>query len=178
LLLLQALAREDPGLIKDLEKLARKLEKRLIAERASSPEGLILNVVYSTLEDSETELQPWRDGYQIIRFVKPRGVTPVTDVTPNNVPQHEKIRIPLTLRSVSDSLNRALSPSGIARFWRGLGQAIRSHARIDGKRYRGILLVQRPKRLLKEFRKYVPSAEDVITPHLPAQTKLETYNQA
>ena len=176
LLLLQALAGEDPELVKDFEKLAKKLEERLIAERAGSPEGLILNVVYSTLDDPETELQSWRDGWQIIR---PKGVTLVTHVTPNNAPQEEElVRVPLTLRSVSSSIGKALSPSEVARFWRGLGQAVRSHARIDGKRYRGLLLIRNPRRLRKEFKKYVIDAEDILSRHFPAQTKLEAYNEA
>lgn len=157
-LALQALEKEDPGLMENIAETAKKLERRVIADRANSPEGLVLNHVYGTLGDDDVRIE--RDKvYWIIltKYMKEGGEVTYT---------------PLTLKRVADGLGRVFSPSEIARVWRGLGQDVSTQVRVEGKRYKGVLYVKTPARLNKEFQKYVPDALDVTEGFKTVQQEL------
>lgn len=152
LLMLQALSSEDPEIISDLESIAKKLHERMIAERAGSPEGLILNFIYGRLDSDDVSLRKWQDGYEI-------DIATTTESSP--------VTTPLTLRNVSEGLGKAFNSSEISRYWRGFDQGIRQQERVGEGRVRGILVIKSPKRLRKEFFKYVPEAEDKLGEMLP-----------
>jgi hypothetical protein len=146
LLSLQVLGNDDPKIIKNLEEIARVLEKRVIAERASSREGLILNAIYSAITDGAI-LIPEGLAWMIVRTWKKED----TDV-----------QTPATSKSISENLGKVFSPTEVGRIWRGLGQDNKQQMRHDGKRYKGVLLIINPKRLDYEFKKYVPDAVNVL----------------
>ena len=145
LLVLQALSKEDPTIVDDLATIGKKMEQRIIEERAQSPEGLILNFVYSILDDDKVDLLLWRTSFQIIRRWSGRNS------------DGEEKEYPVLLKTIAGGLGDAFSSSEIARFWRGLGQNLRTQGRVVGRKCRGIILITNKKRLQKEFKKYVPN---------------------
>ena len=150
LLIAEALKEEDPTLLERVKKLAVTLQERIIKERAASPEGLVLNIIYNTLIDDNVILETSGLGYIIIEMRKKKTDTGV-----------DEYQVPLTLRSVSKSLGESFSPSQIAKMWRGLNQDTVPLKRINKKRFRGLIQIKKLKRIDKIFPKYVP---DYITP--------------
>jgi hypothetical protein len=146
LLILQGLRDEDPTLMKGINEIAKKMEERIIKERAASPEGLILNVIYDFLTDSNVTLEKWQDSYIAIREVRTYN---------KEEGEHHINRFPLTLRNISKSLGEAFSSSAIAKIWRGFDQDTLSQKRIDEKRIRGVMQFKNLKRLDRVFPKYV-----------------------
>lgn len=146
LLSLQVLGNDDPKIIKNLEEIAKVLEKRVIAERASSREGLILNAIYSAITDGAI-LIPEGLAWMIVRTWKK---------------EDKDVQTPATSKSISENLGKIFSPTEVGRIWRGLGQDNKQQMRHDGKRYKGVLLIIDPKRLDYEFKKYVPDAVNVL----------------
>lgn len=144
LLLLQALKDEDKEIVGNLKQLAKILQKRIIEERSGSMEGMIMNIVYNKILDDNTRIEPFRGIPEIIIEYKKR---------------EESYSTPLTLKSISKALNEQLTPSDVARRWRGLGQGIRARGRVDGKLYAGIIQIVHIKRFLKEVEKYVIDVE-------------------
>ena len=140
LLLLQALKDEDEGIVSDLKELAMILHRRLVEERSGSIEGLIMNIVYNRILDENTYLEPFRNALEI-RTVHEQEDQPHT--------------VPLTLTSISTALGKQLTPSDIARRWRGLGQSVRARGRVSSRRYSGIIQISDKNRFFKEVAKYV-----------------------
>lgn len=146
LLILQGLRDEDPTLMKGINQIAKKMEERIIKERAASPEGLILNVVYDFLTDSNVTLEPWRDSYIAIKERKNYN---------GETKEYQVNRFPLILKSISKSLGDAFTPSDIARKWRGFDQETIQRKRIDEKRFNGVIQFKNLKRLDRVFPKYI-----------------------
>ncbi|HKN06447.1 MAG TPA: bifunctional DNA primase/polymerase [Thermoplasmata archaeon] len=144
---------EDPELLEQFVPVAHELERRLIVNRGSSKDGLILNAVYGFLSDPEWAPLPEGAAFRLEReYTRARrgaaGEADEPEVT------HEL----LTLRRVGDSLAGAFSQSEIARVWREFGQGTLDRARVDGRRVHGVLLFTDPERLDKEFRRFVVDA--------------------
>ena len=150
-LVLRALGEEEPRLIEDMEAIAQELDRRLVAERAAAPEGLILNVVYGVLDDDGVEVAFQETAYRIDRII-----------VPSQGEERGPVQEPLTLRYVSDALGKAFSPSQISAYWRGLGQEVKPQVRLGKRKWRGALLVKDVPRLDREFSKYVVGAESKI----------------
>lgn len=162
LLLLQSLSEEDKEIIANISSIAKKLEERIIIERSGSMEGLIINVVYNAIIDNNSSINQYRDGFEVLREYEKR-----------NREENETYTSPLTLKSVSKSIGDVMSPSEVARRWRGLGQGVRSRGRIDGKLYAGIIQITNVKRFLKEIGKYVLDVDyDELRGKLKVQEKL------
>ena len=144
LLLLQTLKNEDKEIISNLEHLGKILQKRIIEERSGSIEGMIMNIIYNRILDDNTRIEPFRGIPEIIMEYK-KG--------------EDFYSSPLTLKSISKALGEQLSPSDVARRWRGLGQGLRARGRVDGKLYAGIVQIVHIKRFLKELEKYVTDVD-------------------
>lgn len=147
-LMLYALKDEDPAMFESLATLLRELDRRLVSERANSLEGLILNIVYQWLTDNDGTVTQKANSWYITR--------PVTNKN------GDENQVPLTLSTISDTLGKTLTPAEASRYWRGLGQDTISQLRIDGKRRRGLVVINKPERLQKEFYKYVVDAENTM----------------
>lgn len=154
LLVMQGLKDEDPSLLKKIKELALILQDRIIKERAASPEGLLLNIVYGNLIDEKTHLERDGIGYIIVREYRERN--------PDDSGEYKTGFYPISLKNINKSLGEAFSSSEIAKMWRGLNQDTLSQKRVDGKRYRGVLKIKNLKRLDKIFPKYVPDYEQPI----------------
>jgi len=140
LLLLQTLKDEDSEIVDNLKQLAKMLQKRIIEERSGSMEGIIINIVYNKILDDNARIEPFRGVPEIINeYIK----------------KEEAYSTPLTLKSISKALGEQLTPSDVARRWRGIGQGLRSRGRVGGKLYAGIIQIVNIKRFLKEAEKYV-----------------------
>ena len=169
LLIVQGLKDEDPELFNNTVKLAEVMQERIIKERAASPEGLMLNIVYEWLTDERTCLEVHGIGYIVVQERE----------TKNDIGERTTYRTPLKLSSISESLRGAFTPSQIAKMWRGMNQDT-VFCRINGKRNRGILLIKNLQRLTKIFPKYVPDFEipKVIELEIKAkQVELEGVNE-
>lgn len=142
LLLIQSLADEYPEIISNIEKIAKKLEERIILERSGSMEGLILNLIYNNFIDEKTRISRYRDGIEII-------------FSGENQTSGDAYSYPMTLKTVSKFMGDVMSSSEVARRWRGLGQGVRPRGRISGRLYSGIIQVINTKRFIKEIGKYV-----------------------
>jgi len=147
LLIMEGLKHEDPNLLKKVMKLAVALQERIIKERAASPEGLILNIVHNFICDENAEFENDGIGHIVYKMKQNK--------------EGEKYTVVLTLRTIHKSLGEAFSSSQIAKMWRGFNQDTFSQKRIDGKKYRGVILIKHLYRLDKVFSKYVPN---YITP--------------
>jgi len=154
-LVLKALEREEPELVKDMAEIAKEIDRRLVVERAASPEGLVLGVVYTCLLDEAFSVEQDGTAFRLLhKHEINEGGKPIVE------------RQPLTLRTVAESLGKTFSSSEIARYWRGLGQGTKARDRVDGRRFSGIMLIMDPSRLDREFKKFVVDAEGVVD-HFP-----------
>lgn len=160
-LMINALGEEDPGLKRDLDANIRLQDKRMVEERATSMEGLILNTVYGWINDDDVEPIRHKTGWYLIKS----GRSAKSD---------EEWEAPLCLKTLVGAFNDSVSAAEIARYWRGLGQQTLDQHRIQGKRYRGILLISNLPRVQKEFRKYVVEAEDVLNRFTQGLEKFDT----
>ena len=144
LLIFQGLKDEDPSLLAKVEKLAKELQERIIKERAATPEGLLLNYIYSVLDDDESfpSIKKQSTNYAIYYIVKDQETK-------------EEVQVPLTLGTVAKGLGNAFSPSELAKMWRGMQQDTFRMKRVGKKRYRGIILIKNIHRIEKIFPKYV-----------------------
>ena len=162
-MLLQALSSEDSDITKDMSSIAKKLEKRIITERSGSMEGLILNMVYNSIEDTDTYLEPHGKVLEIMMMQR-----------------HEKgedTSYPLTLKYISKGLGEVISASEVARRWRGLGQDTTPRGRREGKRYSGIIQISNPIRFLKEVGKYVVDVDyDELRKKMGTQKGIDEWN--
>jgi hypothetical protein len=150
-LMLYALEDTDPTITADIPRILRVLQTQTIEERSGSIEGLILNTVYGYMTDDDAE-------------VKPRGpewLVQKSHIGKDANGKEREYSEQLNLGLIAKALGDSMSASEIARYWRGLGQNILSQLKAGGRRIRGVLLVKNPKRLQKEFRKYVVDAEDL-----------------
>lgn len=143
LLLLQSLVAEDNEITANIKQLAKKLEERIIIERSGSMEGLIMNYIYNALVDPTATIIQYRNGLEIQREYGSKN------------PEDGTHLVPITLKTISKSLGDVISPSEVARRWRGLGQGVRSRGRVSGKLYAGIIQITNTKRFIKEVNKYV-----------------------
>jgi len=155
-LMLYALEETDPTITADIPRILRVLQKQTIEERSGSIEGLILNTVYGQLTDDDTGVR--KRGVDWL--IEKSHISVVSKGEGEKGVEKEWFE-QLTLSYVAKSLGDCMSASEIARYWRGLGQNILSQLKIAGRRIRGVMLVKDPKRLQKEFRKYVVDAEDI-----------------
>ncbi|MCK4364882.1 MAG: bifunctional DNA primase/polymerase [Thermoplasmatales archaeon] len=152
LLVLQGLKDEDPELFKNVSKLAVALQERIIKERAASPEGLMLNVIYDVITDEKTHREKEGVGYILLQ----EGEATIR----NSVPvRKEMINVPLNLRQINKALGEAFSSSKIAKMWRGMQQDTLAQKKVDGRKYRGVMIIKNMYRLDKIFPKYVPGYE-------------------
>lgn len=147
LLVFQKLKDEDPKLLDRVTKLAAQLQDRIIKERAACPEGLMLNYIYSVLDDEESFpcLKKQSTCYAIYYTMKDD--------------KGEDIVVPLTLNTLVNGLGKAFSASEIAKMWRGMQQETHRMKRVGKKRYRGVLLIKNLTRLEKILPKYVSEYE-------------------
>lgn len=147
---LLALKEEDPAIAEDAEELVQEIQQRVVVDRAESFEGQLLNVVYSVLEDPETEVEWDGAGHRLVftQEVRPRGGGP---------PESEAM--PVNCRWLVDRLNGAFSSVLIAQAWRGFQQGIKARDRYGRRRFGSILVVTSPERLGRLFLDYVPGAE-------------------
>ncbi len=148
LLSLQVLGKEYPKMIDNLKEIGSVLERRLIAERAASREGLVLNIVYNEIDDG-AELAQKDLGWYLVKISKSKD--------------DKERQTAVTLRFISQALGETFSSAEIGRIWRGLGQEIKEQMRTtNGTRFKRVLLITNPRRLEREFKKYVPDAVDVL----------------
>lgn len=152
LLSLQVLGKESKNIIDNLQQIAAVLEKRVISERASSREGMLLNIVYSALDDS-AEIRPEGIHHIIVK----------TTISKSKDGEEKEYTTPLNASGIAKTLNDAFSASELVRIWRGLGQDTKQQLKIEQRKYRGVLLITDAKRLDREFKKYVPDAKDQLT---------------
>ena len=166
-LVMAALEKKEPGLLKDMAEVAKEVERRLIVERAASPSGLILNVVYGCLQDEHYSVEKDGVAYRLVREhqMQKEGDKQIVG------------KEPLTLGNVVESLGKTFSSMEIARYWRGLGQATKARDRIEERRYSGIILIKDPDRLDREFQKFVVDALSISGrfPKCPPPTPLEDF---
>ncbi len=143
LLVFQKLKDEDPKLLERVTKLAAQLQDRIIKERAACPEGLMLNYIYSVLDDEESFpcLKKQSTCYAIYYTMKDD--------------KGDDIVVPLNLGTLVKGLGNAFSASEIAKMWRGMQQETYRMKRVGKKRYRGVILIKNLNRLEKIFPKYV-----------------------
>jgi hypothetical protein len=164
LLLLQALSGEDSDIVKDIASIAKKLEKRIITERSGSMEGLILNIVYNSIEDIDTYLEPHEKALEIM-MIQHHG-------------NKEDTTYPLTLKYISKGLGEVISAAEVARRWRGLGQDTTPRGRREGRRYSGIIQISNPTRFLKEVGKYVVDIDyDELREKMGTQKGIDEWNE-
>ena len=163
LLIFQKLKDEDPEILKKVESLAKTLQERIIKERAATPEGLLLNYVYSVLddEDSHPSIKKQSTSYMIYYLIKDNETK-------------DEVTVPLTIGTISRGLGNAFSSSEIAKMWRGMQQDTYRMKRVGKRRHRGILLIKNLNRLEKIFPKYVV---DYVKPYGLGQidVNLDTY---
>ena len=159
-LILSALSEEEPSLLDDILEIAKEIDKRLVEERSSSPTGLILSVIYGAIIEAKELILDGTD----FRIDLEKQV------------DKEEIIYPLTLKIISEALGNAYSSSEIARYWRGLGQTVKDQERVEGKKYRGLVLIHDPKRLDREFKKYVVSATYQLEKIYQKQNDIDVYN--
>ena len=154
LLMLEALRDEDPDIMKDISKIAFELQRRIIAERADSPEGLVLNVVYQYHDETGLKAVQHGDSYRLVR------VKTENDERTGELKEIENEVLNLGL--VGEKIGKSLSNREISQFWKGLGQKILQQYRLKGggEKRRGILLITNPDRLKREFQKYVPDYDE------------------
>lgn len=139
LLLVAALTGEDERVMQTIRSVGADLERRLVRMNSDSIEGLILNVVYGWLDDG-CDVVPDGTGWRLER---------------ETGEGEEKRRVPLTVRSVVDSLGNAISYSECARWTRGLQLGIRPRGMIDERRYKSIIRVLDPARFDRQFERFV-----------------------
>lgn len=156
-LILSALNKEESSLLDDISEIAKEIDNRLVEERSSSPTGLILSAVYGALADRK-ELQPDGTDYRIDLEMKF---------------EREDITYPLTLKGISEGLGGSFSSSEIARYWRGLGQTVKNQERVDGKKYKGLVLIHDPRRLDREFKKYVVDSSPQLEKIYKKQSRID-----
>ena len=149
MLILSALGKDESKLTEDLEQIARELDRRLVVERAASPEGMILNVVYALLDEARVELRG--TGYVLIE-------TRMREDKDQDGPRVE-VDEPVTLTRIMYVLGKAFQTKEIAAMWRGLNHATLERWREGKKLFRGVLLVPDPARLDAQFLKYVVGGE-------------------
>jgi hypothetical protein len=154
-LMLYALEDVDPTITKDIPRILKLLQKQTIEERSGSLEGLILNIVYNWMDDEEVVVAKRGTDW----YAEKTRVSTRSQRDEENGEGKTWMEL-LTLGTIVKVLNDSMSASEIARYWRGLGQNVLSQLKTGGKRIRGVLLIKDPKRLQKEFRKYVVDAED------------------
>lgn len=163
LLLLQSLSNEDEEIKGIIGRIAKKLEERIIIERANSMDGLIINTVYGAIVDEDGDITKQGENYEIIR--EHRGRDGDGDYS-----------TPITLKTISGTLGDVLSPAEVARRWRGLGQGTRERGRIEGKRFRGIVQIQNSEMFKKHLKKYVVDVDwkavDAVFKKQPGQSTI------
>ena len=151
LLVLDSLRDEDDKIGEAIEKIAEKLEKRIIIERANSMDGLILNIVYGGIIDENGVVEVKGENYEIVREREGKH-------RPDGS-EEEPYKTPITLSTISLTMGKVLSPSEVARRWRGLHQGTRAQGRVgyEGKKkmFRGIMQIQNLEIFLKHLKKYV-----------------------
>lgn len=147
---LLALRDEEPELVQDAEQLVVKINRRVVADRAESFEGQVLNLVYNLLSDQDTEVVPTQEGY---RITIERRAQVGQEIEAEQAPVHA--------RWVSDRLNGAYDSRLVTQAWRGFGQSIKARDRYGTRRYGSILVVSNPERLHRLFTQYVPDALDM-----------------
>lgn len=147
LLVLQGFKDEDPTLMTKITTLAESLQERVIKERASCPEGVMLNSVYQRLTSSETTLEKHNDGYVIIekRIIKKEDDT------------KEEITCPTQLKDIVYDIGKSYKNTIVGKMWRGVQQDFIEQFYIGKKRFRGTLVIKNLKRLENIFKKYIPN---------------------
>lgn len=148
-LVLQALSEHEPGVMAEAAQIGKELQTRLVADKATTKEGRILNVVYGCLEDG---WKPIADGtgFRLEGTVK---------ITGEDSGERETTDI-LRAGFIYETLDKSINPKEIVPFWKGLGQHVRQQARReDGKKVRSILIVRDPVGLDEQFQRFVPDFE-------------------
>jgi hypothetical protein len=148
LLVLAALGGEDPRVIETIQSVGEDLERRLVRQNADSIEGLILNVVYDWL-DNGCAAVPDGTGWRLERNVKE------AEEGRESVEHH----VPLTVKTIVETLGKVFTFSECARWVRGLQFGIHPRAEIGGRRFRAILRILDPTRLDRQFERFVVDAE-------------------
>ncbi len=148
LLVLAALGGEDPRVIETIQGVGEDLERRLVRQNSDSAEGMILNVVYDWIENGCATV-PDGAGWRLERIVKEaeEGEEPV------------ERHVPLTVKTIVETLGKAFTFSECARWVRGLQFGIHPRAEIDGHRFKSIVRVLDPARLDRQFERFVVDAE-------------------
>ena len=160
LLVLQSLSGEDEEIKDKIQDIAKKLEQRIILERANSLDGMIMNIVYEAVVDIDGYMNLHGDHWEMIREHK------------GNEMGEAAYSSLITLKTVSETMNKVLLPVEIARRWRGLGQGTCEQERFDGKRYRGIIQIQNPKMFRKLLPKYVVDIDwELVDENIPDPDK-------
>ena len=159
LLVLAALGSEDPRVLETIQGVGADLERRLVRQNSDSVEGLILNVVYDWLDNGCTAV-PDGTGWRLEREVVDEVVEEVEADGKRAERKSERRRhVPLTVKSIVDSLGKAFTFSECARWVRGLQFGIHPRAEIDGRRFKSIIRVLDPPRLDRQFERFVVDAD-------------------
>ncbi|MGP8075762.1 MAG: hypothetical protein ACLQD8_05250 [Thermoplasmata archaeon] len=154
---------EGPAVLDSYKAVAEELQRRLVVERAGTPEGLVLNVVYEAIDDG-WQIEREDLAYFVHHTVERAGST--------EVERKDEVEV-LTLGYIRDRLGKAFSPSEINRLWRGLvGGSGSKQMRIGERKFRGVLLVPDARRLDRVFRRFVPEFTAQET-KFPTQTTLD-----
>lgn len=154
-----AQAEGDPDLVQGLASVAEELGRRLVEEKSHTPEGVILNLVYSALDEG-WDVAAESPGFYLVRTRNDDG------------PQHDEA---LTASLLSERTTKALSSKSIIGWWRGLvGEPGVKRFRIrDGKVARSVLIVTDVPALNRLFARFVPGAADVRSRFPVAQATLD-----
>lgn len=160
LLILQGLKDEDPTIMDNIIDLAKQIQERGIMERAASPDGMVLNVVYNFLRDPATVLEKWRDSYipvltmDISKKKKDKKKDNDDEIIEDDAP----VRIALTLTQISKTLNKEMWNEAIGKIWRtSFHQGVISQKMIDQRRFLSAIQILELEKLHKIFPKYVPN---------------------
>ena len=155
LLVLAALGAEEPAVMEVVRSVGEELKQRLVRQNSDSIEGLILNVVYEWL-DNDCEVVTDGTGFRLERRIGGKKQV-VKDGRVEE--QTEERRVPLTVKTIVESLGQTITFSECARWLRGLQFGIHPRKEIDGRRYKGIVRVLDPERLDRQFERFVVDAE-------------------
>ncbi len=172
-----ALGDSDPRLTQDVIALATEIGRRQTASRADSWEGVVLGRLYERILDGTWIPDKILSGAHVgcyrllVNAIKKRGDTktasadPVEETTPKKETEAEEEteQVPVVLGTLCASLPGEPKAKGVSRILKSVPMKIQAQDRIRNERYRSILIVDNPRRLVDIFSKYVvePDLESI-----------------
>ena len=173
-----ALAGSDPRLTQDAIGLAMEIGKRQTANRAESWEGTVIGCIYEKLRDGRwvTDLIESGASRKSFRLLikrppekPPAASTPKVNPVEETPPQRreeekaEPTEGPVLMRTLCAALPGEPKSKSVSRVLKSIPLRVQAQDRVGGPRYRSILIVDNPGRLVDAFSKYVvdPDLNDI-----------------